>query len=455
MHVVELQHAKLAVGRMQQMRANLTKLHKKFNGQLIVGTGNSGTDLVLNVLTDLVQHWETVFGLHFEVVHAFSCDHGAQQQQFIQAHFEPGCLFQDMEELATGDKAFDVLSGLACDVPSVCMFVTGIECDTLAQCNQQKRIGASVVLNAEGKTGKSANHTMDYVTATAPDFLLFECVKGLASAPKQSGGNGTKLSDLDLLILTLNKHGYIFWTGTLDALSFGFPTARERCYALGIRVKPPSEEFSQLPKTLEGQTEPVLFEFPVWWHELHNLFQELRLDAPLPISRFLLQHCSELRSRWKQFPGQGSVDKPMMDNKKSKSSAVAAPEWETDHLTAFQERGLPWPPNFSNEFTDKTSHLCRRKAEIVWYYENTESSEELVDALCDINFSIAWSKLTHGRTACLVGSSHVWCFGRSFDSDFGTVDGIDLAGEEALALQGFSLQAQNQEVVSTMPPADP
>ncbi len=75
--------------------------------------------------------------------------------------------------------------------------------------------------------------------------------------------------------------------------------------------------------------------------------------------------------------------------------------------------------------------------------------------MCDINFTIAWSKLTHGRTACLVGSSHVWCFGRSIDSDSGTIDGIDLAGEEALALQGFSLQAQNQEVVSTMPPADP
>ena len=452
--VIELQQQKLSVARLQQLRANLAHLHSKYDGKLIVGTGNSGCDVIIKVLADLAKYWALEFGLCFEIEHAFSCDHGDVQQDWITGHFQPDCLFRDMEELAS-ESAFDVLSGAVMKVPTVCVFATGIECDTLAQCNQQKRIGESVVLKGEGKTGKSAVSTMDYVKAKGPDLLLFECVKGLASAPKASDGPGMRLSDLDMVISLLNKQGYIFWTDILDAHTYGFPVARERCYALGVRVLPPDESFTQLPQKVQGQDETILFEFPSWWHELHNVMQELKLRTPLMINRFFLNHMDERRSRWQHFPALGSLDRPTPEPKKNKTGNHAVALWEADHLTAFQEAHLPWPPIFTEKFTDKTRYLCRRKAEIVWYYENSRDKEVLADAFCDINYSIAWSKLTISRTACLVGSSHVWCFGRSVDCDFmGEQQGLDLAGEEAMALQGFSVQSQNKTTTGEISPQD-
>jgi len=57
-----------------------------------------------------------------------------------------------------------------------------------------------------------------------------------------------------------------------------------------------------------------------------------------------------------------------------------------------------------------------------------------------------------------VGSSHVWCFGRKFDSDRtcpGDLDaGLDLCGKEALAAQGYISEAQNSFFLKDCRPQD-
>jgi len=62
----------------------------------MIGTGCSGTDLVVLVMKQLVRLWQEVFGLQFTVSHVFSVEHGELQQDLIKAHGGPDVLFQDM-----------------------------------------------------------------------------------------------------------------------------------------------------------------------------------------------------------------------------------------------------------------------------------------------------------------------------------------------------------------------
>ena len=72
---------------------------------------------------------------------------------------------------------------------------------------------------------------------------------------------------------------------------------------------------------------------------------------------------------------------------------------------------------------------------------------------CDINYSIGWSRVMAGHISCLVGSSRIWCFGRAplpekDGQDPEAWQGMELAGEEALHLQGFSLSRQNSKFIN-------
>ena len=70
----------------------------------------------------------------------------------------------------------------------------------------------------------------------------------------------------------------------------------------------------------------------------------------------------------------GSVDEPMNVNPKRQKTDA---QWEADHISAFGEAQLEWPPNFSTDFEQKTSHLSRRVAEVVWYWEHISSKDSV------------------------------------------------------------------------------
>eukprot|EP00974_Lingulodinium_polyedra_P100394 9724777-Lingulodinium_polyedra.AAC.1 len=120
--------------------------------------------------------------------------------------------------------------------------------------------------------------------------------------------------------------------------------------------------------------------------------------------------------------------------------------YEVDHLQKFEEVGEPWPPTFSPAFKAKVGHMPRRMAEIIFFHEVStipSLQEPGASFFCDANYSIGWSRVAVERTPCLVGSSRIWCFGRQAGMQESA--GIELAGEEALNLQGFSLSKQNAE----------
>ena len=94
----------------------------------------------------------------------------------------------------------------------------------------------------------------------------------------------------------------------------------------------------------------------------------------------------------------------------------------------------------------------------MWYFEKVTEADLLTKGFADINLSINWCSLTVGKPACLVSSSHVWCFGRKVDSNVVHAgDGeavLDLAGEEALAIQGYGLASQDKAFLATRTPQE-
>ena len=124
--IVDAQYAKLTPARIGQLRAKLLNMHAATGGRLTVATGCSGTDVLLLMLQCLVQKWQEIFGLVFQVEHVFSCDHGPLQQKFIQVHWQPTCLFEEMSEVGGSETAWDVKSESVQPVPSCFLWATGI-----------------------------------------------------------------------------------------------------------------------------------------------------------------------------------------------------------------------------------------------------------------------------------------------------------------------------------------
>lgn len=427
MAVIDAQYAKLSASQFVQLRSSLARLHTLWGGRLLVGSGCSGTDLVFSVLQNLTTCWRSLLGLDFTVEHLFSVDHGALQREFITSHFTPGLLFNDMEEVSSNDMAYDELTSSLQAVPHAWLFTAGIECDTLSALNSQAKVGEGVVAKGEGKTGSSAQHCLQYLANRAPELVLFECVKGLSSGAKSSTG----MSDMDTIICRANALGYIMVPRTLEALDYGMSTSRSRVYIMGFRARSCDDDFCQLPQKVKSETgeETVEeFKFPSWWHEMQNVLDAVKCEQ-LPMSMHYLPLNDARRSRWVAAAA-----------KQEEKKAVAAPQWEADHCATFQQANLQWPPTFSASFERKTAHLGRRKAELVYFIENTRSAEDLSQTFADINMSIRWVCPKVGALPCLVGSSHIWCFGRKVGSDkfVGGGEGMDLPPDEALSVQGFS-----------------
>ena len=240
--VVNMQYDKLGPARLDQLRAHLQIVHSCVGGRLAVGTGCSGTDVLFQAFTRIVAKWSELFGLEFDVHHAFSVDHGACQQRFLLDNADPQYLFTSMEDVGMGGTAFDLLTEKQQLVPSCSVYACGIECDTLSPLNNYKQVGAGVVEAGDGKTGKSAQYMMSYINRHLPHLLIFECVKNLGAASKVA-----KDSDLDAVIRWGNGLGYLFMPLRVEALDYGSAATRGRYYLQGVRVVMPEDNFCQLP----------------------------------------------------------------------------------------------------------------------------------------------------------------------------------------------------------------
>ena len=81
------------------MRERLEIIHRATGGELVVGTGRSGTDGVAHAFELVMRWWRETFGLVFALKHKVSCEIKAWKVEFIRQHFNPEEVFPDLRAL--------------------------------------------------------------------------------------------------------------------------------------------------------------------------------------------------------------------------------------------------------------------------------------------------------------------------------------------------------------------
>jgi site-specific DNA-cytosine methylase len=207
----------------------------------------------------------------------------------------------------------------------------------------------SSVANASGKTGSTADACLTYVRRRKPQIVMLECVPELDMKPK---GNKDADSDLQTIVKNLEMCGYAVYHQVLNAIDYGVPQSRPRIYvAATLNVKLP-------PDALDAPTDPRSC--------IRNVVESLQADA-LPVTRFL---SADDEGDWSIFPMRCSEqDQPDEGEKKGKKKKLESEtKWDVDHLQAYKDNDLEWPPVYDEVFAEATSYLSPRTQQLVWYH---------------------------------------------------------------------------------------
>eukprot|EP00974_Lingulodinium_polyedra_P038365 3676977-Lingulodinium_polyedra.AAC.1 len=91
--------------------------------------------------------------------------------------------------------------------------------------------------------------------------------------------------------------------------------------------------------------------------------------------------------------------------------------FEEDHLDAYREKGLVWPPNYQladATFMKWTSLLPRRAREVAFFYmyqpqdADNKKDESCLFAVHDLTVNIKWKSKAMNISPCAVCSSNMW-----------------------------------------------
>ena len=90
-------YAKLPSAKVMVLRDKVLRLHPLTGGELRIGTGCSGTDIVIHAIQLVLNPWKAMFGIDIKLKHAMSRENTDYKQQFILNHFSPAHLFPDQQ----------------------------------------------------------------------------------------------------------------------------------------------------------------------------------------------------------------------------------------------------------------------------------------------------------------------------------------------------------------------
>lgn len=119
---------------------------------------------------------------------------------------------------------------------------------------------------------------------------------------------------------------------------------------------------------------------------------------------------------------------------------------EADHLKAYADLNIPWPPDFDETFIKKTKALgsSSRMREILYLREKVCGEACAAKpgdlTVADLNLSLEWGSWCERHLPCIACSSLLWIRGRTLQGT--TVDRM-LVGEEVLNIQGFEKGEQH------------
>jgi site-specific DNA-cytosine methylase len=446
-------HGRLSASRILKLRDGLMILHQVGHGSVRLGTACSGSDLIVNVLEELLKFYSTMFGLNVTTTHCFACESVRFKQEWIIKHFQPGRLFPDLKELHQqvvrdidgNDAVVELLDGFAC----------GAECDSISALNGQRSDNWSCVEEADTsgrdtKTGGTAKSSFDFLQTNRPPFFMLENVKNLNVKAK----DGCK-TNLQMLILWGNSLGYYVVYTLLNCLDFGTPQHRERFYVVGVLIS--LEPFDQLVQH---------YPHPTWSHDMDAVIHEMSGMSQIPLHRFLLpdddnevvaanmelreekeRAKTKVKSSKRKLPHADDHDElgSIAQREDANNMQPKTQEYEINHLSAYSENGLAWPPTFSDAFLAKTTCLSLRQQQILHFDEMTEGFAEMLEQLVvrDLNMTIEWGHTRKDVLPTIVSSSVVWVRGCYLKNGVMTVIDRKVCGAELLNVQGFPLTLQD------------
>lgn len=441
--IIRRQHDRLTPARLLSLRVGLVNLAQALSGPMVLGTACSGVDIIFRVMSDTFAEWKARFGVGLDIDHAFACESEPFKQQLLKDMWDIRNIFPDVH-LLKNDMIQDI-EGNDVRLALSHILAVGVECDSISNLNSERSQNFDCVGEdgSSTKTGQTGRATMETIEEYLPPIFLVENVKNLTVAGKSGKSNMT------LIIESANTCGYYVLNFAMKAESFGCPQHRERRYVIGVLVS--TKPVNQLHDD---------FQHPDWAYSMGLMIMEMQLE-PMPLKKFLLPSdcCDVLQMRSPKdsdASGQPGAPPKKKQKRKAKETAVEVdskvPEYQVQHLGAFTEMNLHWPPKYDEEFLDKTGRLTDRQREVLFYEEMTKGQTSTLNTLFskDLQLSIDWGSDRHDVLPCIVSTSLMWVRGplsNSPSSEF--PDFIDrlLTGSELLNIQGLPYQIQNKSTV--------
>ena len=151
---------------------NARQLSTLLGSQFKLGTGCSGTDVVVLSLQDFFHFLKAECGCDLHVDHLFSCENVDFKQAFLEWFFPDAVVFPDLHKLdrtETEDK-----DGTLQRIPSVGLFCCGIECDSISSLNihRSENHGCVDKDTEETKTGAAGYFSLSAPMPHAPCSML-------------------------------------------------------------------------------------------------------------------------------------------------------------------------------------------------------------------------------------------------------------------------------------------
>ena len=184
--ILSLQYGKLAPNQLLKLRERLEAIHDAHPMGLTVGTGCSGSEVIMLVLSKLADVWRSTFGISITFRHLFSIESVHWKRQWIMKHFRPELLFTDITCVHGSDSLHDAISGELKPLPACHFFFCGIECDSISGLNGQADPG--YIQAGHGKSGETASGCFEYIRKRRPLLWMVENVRALSNMPGAKHG---------------------------------------------------------------------------------------------------------------------------------------------------------------------------------------------------------------------------------------------------------------------------
>ena len=149
------------------------------DSKIRVGTGCSGTDLVMYVLATLLRCWPVSYGLEVGIEHCFACESVEYKRRFIEDHFAPSHIFTDVTTLHTGFSTCSKTGKESVEVPEVDPFVAGFERDQFSTLNNDRFETPGCLTRGDGKSGSTGKAVIRFVERFRPSLVVLENVRNL------------------------------------------------------------------------------------------------------------------------------------------------------------------------------------------------------------------------------------------------------------------------------------